>query len=187
MKTGIVAWFTGLSGSGKSTVSAALKRELEKWNISVFELDGDEVRKRLHTHLTLSPEDIKKNNFLVAEICKEKRGEFDVVLVSVIGPYEEIRKKIATDLSPKMFFIYCNADLESVMTRDVKGLYLRAKSGEISNMIGYSKTNVYQPPVCPDLVLNTGLGGEKIVHSVEKVLEFILNKMGDGSKNNLNG
>lgn len=162
MKESLVFWFTGLSGSGKTTVAEAVKPLLEKAGYSVLILDGDDVRNRLHVNLGFSEEDIKMNNYLIIELCKKYRDKYDIIFVPVISPYIYSRKEAKRLLGKKCFEIYFSADLETVMKRDVKGLYTKAKNNEINNLIGYSPSNKYEPPQNPDFVISTGVDPAEI-------------------------
>jgi adenylyl-sulfate kinase len=169
-----IFWFTGLSGAGKSTVAEALVPLLNERKIKVLILDGDAIRDRRTQKLGFSYEDIKLNNSEIAKLCQEKRKEADVILVPVISPYRAIRTEIRQQLSPHFKLIFCNANLQSVVERDVKGLYAKAQKGEINNMIGFSSETPYEAPEDADLILQTGVSGEGVSTSVEKALAFIL-------------
>jgi len=167
-----VFWFTGLSGSGKSTVAKSVKPLLEVEGYSVLILDGDEVRKKLHLDLGFSEQDIKKNNILIAELCRSCRCDYDIILVPIISPYVYSRQQARELLGEGFFEIYFSADLHSVMKRDVKGLYTKAKNGEINNMIGYSPSNIYEPPLHPDFVVNSG--HDSVKKSTRDFYQFIV-------------
>ncbi|NQU61390.1 MAG: adenylyl-sulfate kinase [Rhodospirillales bacterium] len=154
-KPGGVIWFTGLSGAGKSTIADGVREQLTKDGLDVLTLDGDDVRRRFHRHLGFSEPEVKENNMLIAEICAEQRGLYDVILVPIISPYGESRRDAREKLGPGFFEIFCNADLDTVVGRDVKGLYAKAAGGEMDGMIGFSSGSVYEPPQSPDLELDT--------------------------------
>ncbi|MFA4991113.1 MAG: adenylyl-sulfate kinase [Candidatus Omnitrophota bacterium] len=155
MRRSLVFWFTGLSGSGKTTIANAAKALLEKDGYSVLIIDGDDVRKRLHADLGFSEADIKKNNELIAGLCKKQRGDYDAVFVPIISPYAASRENARATLEKGFYEIYFSAGLETVMARDVKGLYSKAKRNEIKNLIGYSPGNAYEPPVKPDFTVDS--------------------------------
>lgn len=175
MKKGLVFWFTGLSGSGKTTVAEAVKPLLEKEGYSVLILDGDDVRERLHVNLGFSPADIKKNNFLIAQLCMQSRFDYDVLLVPIISPYLCSRSEARNLLDNGFYEIFFSADLSTVMQRDVKGLYEKAKNNEITNMIGYSPSNVYEPPSNPDFVIESDK--DTVKKSIADFYQFILHKV----------
>ena len=169
-KSGIILWFTGLSGAGKSTVAERLLTRLQESNFSVQIIDGDKVRTTRHRHLGFSESDIKINNVLIANLCAEERKNNDVVIVPIISPYRQSRRDARMKLHPGFYEIYFSASLDYVSQRDVKGLYAKSADGSINNMIGVSSTNPYQPPESPDFIINTEK--ENIQQSVENLLRF---------------
>ncbi|HPC33650.1 MAG TPA: adenylyl-sulfate kinase [Syntrophales bacterium] len=175
MKQGLVFWFTGLSGSGKTTVATAVKELLEAAGYAVLVLDGDDVRKRLHVHLGFSEADIKKNNQLIAGLCQEALRHYDVIMVPIISPYRVSRAEARLLLGKRFYEIFFAADLETVMQRDVKGLYKLARENKIRNLIGYSPSNVYEPPEAPDLIIDSRM--ETIEGSTDKLHGFILTQL----------
>lgn len=175
MKKSLVFWFTGLSGSGKTTIAQAVKSLLESSGYSVMILDGDDVRKSLHGHLGFAEEDIKKNNALIIDLCRTHRQDYDVIFVPIISPYEISRKDARQKLGEGFYEIHCSADLETVMQRDVKGLYRKAINNEIKNMIGFSPGNIYESPQSPDFVINTGK--ESVSKSVESFFQFVNSRL----------
>jgi len=177
MKRALIFWFTGLSGSGKTTVANAIKTLLESRDYRVLVLDGDDVREQLHIHLGFTEQDIKKNNSLIADLCQSYRSKYDVILVPIISPYEFSRKQASALLGDGFFDIYFSADLNTVIKRDVKGLYARAKQNRINNLIGYSPSNVYETPHNPDWVINSGI--DNVVKSVDDFYRFIIRQLGN--------
>ena len=175
MKKGLVFWFSGLSGAGKTTVATSVKPLLEARGYSVLIIDGDEVRKNRHVHLGFTEEDIKQNNALIGELCRTCRQDHDVILVPIISPYESSRKQARALLGDRFFEIFFSVDLETVIQRDVKGLYSMAKRNEITNLIGYSPGHVYEPPRNPDFVVNSG--SDSVEKSVQEVYAFIMNHL----------
>ena len=169
-KPGIILWFTGLSGSGKTTVAERVSTRIQEKDISVQIIDGDKVRKARHQHLGFSEKDIKTNNSLIANLCNEERKNRDLVIVPIISPYRQSRRDARLKLHPGFYEIYFSASLDYVSQRDVKGLYAKSAAGSINNMIGVSTTNPYQPPESPDFIINTEK--ENIQQSVENLLRF---------------
>lgn len=172
MKRAQVFWLTGLSGAGKSTLVEKLHARLNAQNIKTIILDGDDVRARLHRHLGFSEAEIKENNALIAGLCESEREQADVILVSIISPYAESRLKARQQLSPGFFEVHVHADIEVLEKRDTKGLYAKARNGQMDNLIGYSDGYCYEPPVAPDLGLNTG--AMAVDESFETFMGFIL-------------
>lgn len=152
----LVLWFTGLSGAGKTTVADAVCDRLRHEGYRVLVLDGDDVRAKLHVDLGFSRADIIKNNALIADLCVQNEGDYDVIAVPIISPFRESRLAAREKIGPRFFEIFLSADLQCVSRRDVKGLYEKASKGEISNMIGASRGIVYEPPENADLVLASG-------------------------------
>jgi len=171
MRRALVFWFTGLSGSGKTSVAAAVRDRLCADGARVLILDGDDVRARIHRHLGFSEADIRENNRLIAGLCDESRAEYDVILVPIISPYAESRAAARAALAPGFYEIYCTAGLDIVSRRDAKGLYAKARRGEIQNMIGFSPGARYDPPANPDLRIDTA-GGEPAL-AIARLLTFV--------------
>ena len=170
-----VFWFTGLSGAGKSTIAAAVKQRLEAAGHRVMILDGDDVRTRLNRHLGFSADDIRQNNEIIAGLCAEHRGACDAVLVPIISPFRRSRAAARARLSPGFYEVYIKVDIDIVVRRDVKGLYAKARRGEIENMIGFSPDAPYQPPEAADLVIDTGDGDTAT--AIDKMYGFIRGRL----------
>lgn len=175
MKKALVFWFTGLSGSGKTTIAESAKVLLEKDGYPVLILDGDDIRKRLHVDLSFTPEDIKKNNSLIVGLCEKYRNNYNIIFVPIISPYSFSRKQARLLLKDGFYEIYFSAALEIVMKRDTKGLYKKAQHNEIKNLIGYSLSNVYQSPKNPDYVINSGC--ESVENSVIAFYKFVTRQL----------
>jgi adenylylsulfate kinase len=164
-----VIWFTGLSGSGKSTLAHAVEEELYQRGCRTFVLDGDNVRQGLCSNLGFSVEDRSENIRRVAETAKLMVEAGSIVMTAIISPFRVDRERARNIFSPENFIeIYCAASLEICEKRDVKGLYARAKAGEIKNFTGISSP--YEPPLQPDLCLNTGK--QTLDECVENVLSL---------------
>jgi len=172
MTEAAVFWFTGLSGAGKSTIACALKSRLQSQGVSVLMLDGDYVRKYLHTHLDFSENDIKQNNLLITKLCINNRHKYDVILVPIISPFKSSRQLARNMLGNEFYEVYLSVDLDTIVKRDVKGLYAKAINGEIDNLIGFSPGSVYQAPLNADCILDTGCETE--TQSLEKLYEFVV-------------
>ncbi|MFW6266297.1 MAG: adenylyl-sulfate kinase [Halanaerobiales bacterium] len=169
---GITVWFTGLSGAGKTTVAQKVESLLKERDIYVQRLDGDIVREYLTKDLGFSREDrdenIKRNTF-VAELLTQN----DIItLCSFISPYQKTRDYARSQISKKGGFIevFVNAPLEVCEKRDVKGLYKKARAGEIENFTGIS--DPYEEPENPELELRTDK--ENIKESAMKVIDYLV-------------
>ncbi|WP_127717837.1 adenylyl-sulfate kinase [Halobacteriovorax sp. HLS] len=173
MSKGKVYWLTGLSGSGKSTLAQAVSDLLIKDGVKVTIIDGDTVRDSRERKLGFTKEDILTNNKLILDICNERKNHFDTILVPVIAPYREFRDQAKKDDPNGFFEILIAANLDTVRDRDTKGLYKKAESGEIDNMIGFSESNPYETPKNPDLIIDSSGNSESVSESALKLYKFI--------------
>ncbi|MHA7059236.1 adenylyl-sulfate kinase [Aquimarina sp. M1] len=168
-----LVFFTGLSGSGKSTIACALEQKLYKDNVRTYVLDGDNVRRGINKDLNFTPEDRSENNRRIGEISKLFIDAGIVVLAAFVAPYKKDRNIIKTTVNPINFVeIFVNTSIEECERRDVKGLYAKARKGEIKNMTGISAP--YELPENPDIEV-TDLNS--IEESVELIYEKIKNKL----------
>lgn len=152
---GAIIWFTGLSGSGKSTLAHAVEEYLHQQGCRTFVLDGDNVRHGLCGDLGFSDKDRQENIRRIGEMAKLFMEAGIIVLTAFISPYRADRERVRTMAGPSAFIeIYCDTSIEICETRDVKGLYKKARAGEIAEFTGISSP--YEKPVNPELVLNTG-------------------------------
>ncbi|REJ83058.1 MAG: adenylyl-sulfate kinase [Bacteroidetes bacterium] len=157
---GIVIWFTGLSGSGKTTLANLLKERLSTEGYKTCHVDGDLLRTGLCSDLGFSDSDRSENIRRAAELCKVLYDCGIVVIASLISPFETDRRK-ARNLFPKGSFleVYLDADLETCEQRDVKGLYKKARAGQIESFTGIDSP--YELPENPDLILSTGINSKE--------------------------
>ena len=169
----VVLWFTGLSGSGKSTMSHALEERLFNKGCRTFVLDGDNVRYGLNSNLGFSNKDRKENIRRVGEISKLMMEAGFIIMTAFISPFREDRIAVR-NLIPNGDFIeiYCKASLETCEARDVKGLYKRARAGEITNYTGIDSP--YEVPENADLIIDTDQ--ETIEDSVSIIMSFLKKK-----------
>jgi adenylyl-sulfate kinase len=166
-----IIWFTGLSGSGKTTIAELLKTKLENHGKTVQILDGDIVRDTLHKNLGFSREDIKENNRLIAQLAKDAKTKHDFILVPIIAPYREDREMAKSIVGDNFLELFINAPLQECIKRDVKGLYKKAIAGEIDNFIGISESNPYQKPLNPELEIRTDFQSHN--ESVQDILNHL--------------
>jgi adenylylsulfate kinase len=151
---GCVIWMTGLSGSGKSSLAAEMERRLMNQGVHCFVLDGDNVRHGLNADLGFSDEDRKENIRRVGEVARLFVNAGLVVLTSFISPFREDRSSVRSLFSKGTFFeIYVRCPLDLCESRDPKGLYARARKGEITEFTGIDSP--YEEPENPELVLDT--------------------------------
>lgn len=147
-------WFTGLSGAGKTTLASHICKELEASDIRTILLDGDRFRQGLNKDLGFSREDRRENVRRIAEVARMLVDSGFVVLVSAIAPYQDDRQKARDCFAAGDFFeVYVNTDLQTCAARDTKGLYARARAGEISRLTGWD--DPYEAPVDPDFSIST--------------------------------
>ena len=169
----VVIWFTGLSGSGKSTLAHSVEEELHNLDCRTFVLDGDNVRHGLSSNLSFSDDDRKENIRRIGEAAKLMMESGVIAMTAFISPFKKDRN-LVRQLLPQGDFIeiYCNASLEACESRDVKGLYKRARAGEIKNYTGIDSP--YEAPSNPELVIDTE--SESLEESVAKVVDFLKSK-----------
>ncbi len=167
-------WFTGLSGSGKSTIANVVEQELYKLGIKTYTLDGDNIRKGINSDLTFAPEDRTENIRRIAEISNLMVDAGIVVLAAFVSPYIKDRENIKSIVKEDNFIeIYINTSLEECERRDVKGLYKKARAGEIKNMTGISAP--YEAPTNPEIEIETEK--ESIEESAKKIVDYITLKL----------
>lgn len=163
---GAVIWFTGLSGSGKSTLAHAVEEVLHQHGCRTFVLDGDNVRHGLCGDLGFSPKDRQENIRRIGEMSKLFVEAGVIVLTAFISPYRVDRERVRGMVEHGGFIeTYCNTPIEICETRDVKGLYKKARAGQIAEFTGISSP--YEVPLRPELTVNTdGLSIEDCVQEV---------------------
>lgn len=164
-----VFWFTGLSGSGKSTIAHEVEKRLFDKGLRSYVFDGDNVRHGLCCNLGFSPEDRAENLRRISEVAKLFVENGTICFCAFIAPLQVDRHSIREILGADYHEIFVSCPLEVCETRDVKGYYKRARAGEIKNYTGISAP--YDVPEHPDLVVHTER--ESIEESVEKVLAFV--------------
>lgn len=168
--TSPVIWITGIPASGKSTLANLLKKYYQERNIPVDILDGDELRTTLSKDLGFSPEDRKEHNRRVIIVAKLLSRNGITTIVPLISPYQETRELARKEI-PNFVEVYTKASVEECIKRDPKGLYKKARDGEIKNLTGLQSP--YEEPKNPEIILDT----EK--HSKEECLKIVLSKMRD--------
>lgn len=167
-----IIWFTGLSGSGKSTIANALEKYLHKQGISTYLLDGDNVRHGLNKDLSFQKEDRVENIRRVGEVAKLFVDSGIIVLAAFVSPYQEDRNLVRKLVDPDEFIeVYIDCFIETCEERDPKGLYKKARSGEIKHFTGIS--DPYEPPVNPELVINSN--DLTVEECVEQLYRYLLN------------
>ena len=157
---GAIIWFTGLSGSGKSTLAHAVEESLHQRGCRTFVLDGDNVRHGLCSDLGFSTHDRQENIRRIGEVAKLFMEAGVIVLTAFISPYRADRERVRGMVEHGDFIeIYCDAPIEVCETRDIKGMYKKARAGLIAEFTGISSP--YEVPRNPELIVNTGGVGLK--------------------------
>ncbi len=166
----VLLWFTGLSGSGKSTIAHAVEQELHDRRCLTFVLDGDNVRHGLCGDLGFSVADRDENIRRIGELTKLFLTAGVIALTAFISPLRSNRERVRQLVGPQDFIeVFCHCPIEECERRDIKGLYKKARAGEIAEFTGISSP--YEPPENPDLVLNTA--EQSIQESVAAVIELL--------------
>ena len=166
-----VLWFTGLSGSGKSTVANATEKMLHDMGLQTYILDGDNVRMGLNKDLGFSAEDRTENIRRITEVAKLFADSGSIILTAFISPYREDRDKAREIISNDDFIeIFVSADLSVCEDRDPKGLYKKARSGEIKGFTGIDAP--YEAPLNPELIVETDKNN--IEESAQIVVDYLI-------------
>ena len=168
MRNGLTLWFTGLSGAGKTTLNRAVYERLAQRGLPVESLDGDEVRRYLGRGLGFSKEDRDENIRRIGYVAGLLTKHGVLVLVSAISPYEAVRDEVRESIG-EFAEVYVNAPVEVCEQRDVKGLYRKARNGELRGFTGID--DPYEAPQHPEVECRTDL--ETVEESVEKIIQYL--------------
>jgi len=167
-----VLWLTGLSGAGKSTIAIEIEKELHKKGILSYLLDGDNIRRGLNQDLGFSAQDRDENIRRISEVAKLLYDAGIFVIVSFISPYKKVRENARQLIGDDFIEIFVNCPLEECEKRDTKGLYKKARQGELKNFTGVS--DPYEKPTYPEIKIDTHkISAEE---SVQKILEYLEQK-----------
>ncbi|MCG8587868.1 MAG: adenylyl-sulfate kinase [Proteobacteria bacterium] len=170
---GCTVWLTGLSGSGKSTIAVAAEKQLVEGGALAYVLDGDNVRHGLNKNLGFSPEDRTENIRRIGEVAKLFTDAGVIVFTSFISPYRADRDAVRAVMAEGDFIeVYVSASLDTCESRDVKGLYAKARKGEIPEFTGISAP--YEAPERPELVLDTN--GQTVEESTRALVQYLHDK-----------
>lgn len=170
----VVIWFTGLSGAGKSTLAHAVEKRLHDTGCRTFVLDGDNVRHGLSADLGFGDQDRQENIRRIGEAAKLMMEAGIITMTAFISPFRADRDKVRSGFAAGDFIeVYCQASLDTCEARDVKGLYKKARAGEIKNYTGIDSP--YEAPFNPELIIDTG--NTSVDQCVEQVV-FFLNAKG---------
>ena len=170
---GMVLWLTGLSGSGKSTLANALNEVLHSEGLSTYLLDGDNIRHGLCKDLNFSDEDRQENIRRIGEVANLFMDAGIITITAFVSPFKADREKVRAIIGSDDFIeIYCSADIDVCEGRDTKGLYKKARLGEIKEFTGISSP--YEIPSDPEIIVETGVLDLK--NSVAKIVEYLNKK-----------
>jgi adenylylsulfate kinase len=170
--SGTTVWFTGLSGAGKTTISQVVEQVLRSEGYRVERLDGDIVRQFLCKDLGFSKAERDENVRRIGFVAHLLTRNGVIVLISAISPYRDIRAEMRQNIG-QFTEVYVNACLETCEKRDVKGLYRKARTGEIKNFTGI--TDPYEPPLNPEITCYTDY--ESVDESAAKVIQYVKQRM----------
>lgn len=169
-----VVWFTGLSGSGKSTIASLVEQVLFNKGFLTYTLDGDNIRRGINKGLGFSREDRKENLRRIAEVAKLFVDSGMITIAAFISPLKDDREMIKSIIGANDYVeIFVDTSVEECERRDVKGLYKKARAGQIKNFTGINAP--YEKPENPEVVIKTE--EESIDQSVEKVIKYLTNKI----------
>ena len=168
-----IIWFTGLSGAGKSTLADEVLMYLTAKGVKSRLIDGDDVRKSMKVQ-KFTKSEIIQNNERVIQLCNDIKDEFEYLLVAVIAPFSQTRQKAREAFGGNYVEIYVKASIEILEDRDTKGLYQKALTGRLNNLIGVDPEVPYEEPRFPELIVDTDK--ETVGTSVKKIVKFISNK-----------
>lgn len=167
----MVLWFTGLSGSGKSTLCVAIEKKLHEQGMSTYILDGDNVRHGINKNLGFSPEDRTENIRRIGEISKLFVDAGKITLTAFISPYRQDRNNVRKLFDENEFIeIYVKCSLKECERRDSKGLYQKARAGEIKEFTGISAP--YEAPIDPEITIDNEK--QSVEKSVDQVINYLL-------------
>ncbi|MFP4549038.1 MAG: adenylyl-sulfate kinase [Fidelibacterota bacterium] len=168
---GVVLWFTGLSGSGKSTIATALEKRLFKMDCHTYILDGDNVRHGLNSDLDFSKADRQENIRRIGEVAKLFMDSGMITLTSFISPFRKDRQQVR-DILPagKFVEVYVKAPLDVCESRDPKGLYKKARAGKIQNFTGIGSP--YEEPENPEITVDTFK--HSVDQNVDEIVSYLL-------------
>lgn len=173
-QTPVVLWFTGLSGSGKSTLADALEQRLMQDGLKTYLLDGDNIRFGLNKNVDFSDEGRKENIRRIGEVAKLFVDAGLVVLTAFVSPFKSDRQSVRELLGPGEFIeVFVDTPLEVCEQRDVKGLYKKARAGEIKDFTGISSP--YEAPDNADVVIKTA--NRTIEDCIEEIYQYVILKI----------
>ncbi len=170
---GLIIWFTGLSGSGKSTIAVELEKRLHQKGFFTYLLDGDNIRHGLNSNLSFTPQDREENIRRIGEVACLFLDAGLITIASFISPYQKDRDRIREKAGKGRFIeVFVDCPLQVCEQRDVKGLYKMAREGKITDFTGISAP--YEKPENPEITVNSSM--DTVEESIEKIFEYINKK-----------
>ena len=170
---GLIIWFTGLSGSGKSTIAVELEKRLHQKGFFTYLLDGDNIRHGLNSNLSFTPQDREENIRRIGEVACLFLDAGLITIASFISPYQKDRDRIREKAGKGRFIeVFVDCPLQVCEQRDVKGLYKMAREGKITDFTGISAP--YEKPENPEITVNSSM--DTVEESIEKILSYINKK-----------
>ena len=166
----VVIWFTGLSGSGKTTIANKIYQILIQKGYKTELIDGDKFRDK---NTDFSKNGIIINNRNIITLCEKLLHTNDFIIVSVISPFNSTRNEARAKLEKKYIEVYIKVSLKTVIKRDTKGYYKKALNGKIDNFIGINPNAPYEIPTNPEIILNTDIESEE--QSLQKLCDYLIN------------
>ena len=171
-----VLWLTGMSGAGKSTLARHLESVYRPSGVAVETIDGDVVRQRFGRESAFTPDAIRENNLLIADLARELVATRALVIVSVIAPFRAVRAEVRARLTPAYVEAHVVCGLDELRRRDTKGLYGRFDRGELPNLVGMSRELPYEVPEAPELVVPTERTG--VARAAETIVSYLERERG---------
>ena len=171
-----IIWLTGLSGSGKTTISKSLYKHFKKNKFKIYHIDGDNFRKKKYYEKSFTKKSITENNLLIINSIKKIMKKYDFIIVSVISPLKKTRIKAKKIFGSSYYEVFLNPSIKTLRLRDTKNLYSRADKGLIDNVIGYNSIISYEKSIYSKIAIDTGKS------SVLNSRKIILNKIFDENK-----
>jgi adenylylsulfate kinase len=169
---GVLIWFTGFSGSGKSTIASQLEAELYNMGKLTYMLDGDNIRYGLNSNLGFTKEDRSENIRRISEVCKLFVDAGIITIATFVSPFKCDRDRVRNTLGKDFIEVYVDCPIEVCEGRDPKGIYKKARNGEIKNFTGIDSP--YEVPENPEIILSTG--EISVDQCVDKILGYLFDK-----------
>ena len=169
-----IIWLTGLSGSGKTTISKSLYKHFKKNKFKIYYIDGDNFRKKKYYEKSFTKKSITENNLLIINSIKKIMKKYDFIIVSVISPLKKTRIKAKKIFGSNYYEVFLNPSIKTLRLRDTKNLYSKADKGLINNVIGYNSIISYEKSIYSKITIDTGKSS--VLNSRKIILNKIFNE-----------